>query len=128
MNNQRKGQMIILSLCLILFFTSVKIFAEDIKTIIKGLEKRETRIEATRKIEKVGKPAIKHLRQIMKDKNKDKDTKISSIILLGKLKAKEAKNDLEEVLLNDKDDFMREASVIALGNLGEKEAIPNLKK
>jgi len=124
-NNVVQGFILAILTLLLLY---VEIFSEDIKTAIKELEKKETRIEAARKIEKIGKPAIKHLRQIIKDKNKDRDTKISSIILLGKLKAKEVRLDLEEVLLKDKDEFLREASAIALGNLDEKEAIYNLKK
>lgn len=53
---------------------------------------------------------------------------MTSILLLGRIKAEGARIDLEEVLEKDKDKFCREAAAIALGRLEDKEAISKLKE
>jgi HEAT repeat protein len=101
---------------------------KDIEKAIAKLEKKETRQEAIKEIEKIGKSAGMRLRQLAKDKKKTQDSRVSAIILLGRMKAEESEMDLEEILEKDNDKFCREASAIALGNLGNKKAIPKLKQ
>ena len=100
----------------------------EIKKSVMKLERKETRQEAIKEIKKVGKPAIIHLRKHAKDRTKDSDSRVSSIILIGKLKDIDSIIDIEEILAKDSDKYCREASAIALGNLGDKRAIQHLKK
>jgi len=110
----------------LIFFSSV-IFAGQVEKAIQKLQKKETRQEAIMEIEKIGKSVAPQLRQLAKDKEKDQDSRVSAIILLGKLKDGESGVDLEELLEKDEDKFCREASAISLGNLSDKKAIPKLK-
>jgi len=111
----------------LIFFSSV-IFAGQVEKAIQKLQKKETRQEAIMEIEKIGKSVAPQLRQLAKDKEKDQDSRVSAIILLGKLKDGESEIDLENLLEKDEDKFCREASAISLGNLNDKKAIPKLKQ
>lgn len=100
----------------------------DIKEVIERFQDPKMRQEAIKEIEKIGKPAGVHLSQIAKDRDKDQNSRVTSILLLGRIKAEEARIDLEEILEKDMDKFCREAAAIALGELQDKGAIPKLKK
>ncbi|MBN1384574.1 MAG: HEAT repeat domain-containing protein [Elusimicrobia bacterium] len=116
------------SLFIIYIVVTSVCWGADIKGAISKLHNKETRQEAIKEIEKIGKPAVAHLRQLAKDKKKDQNSRISAIVLLGRMKAEEAGTDLEEVLEKDDNKFCREASAIALGKIKNKKAIPKLKK
>ncbi|OGS19183.1 MAG: hypothetical protein A3J83_07320 [Elusimicrobia bacterium RIFOXYA2_FULL_40_6] len=118
---------IIVSLSLVLLcFSSV--IADNVDNSLRKLEKKESRARAIEELKKIGKPAVTKLKLLAKDKKKDKETRISSIILLGQLKASDAQPDLEDTLKNEENDSCREASAIALGHLDKKESIPKLKQ
>ncbi|MBU2462362.1 HEAT repeat domain-containing protein [bacterium] len=106
----------------------VEVTDNDIKEIIERLQDPKTRQEAIKEIERIGKPAGVHLSQIAKDRDKDQNSRVTSILLLGRTKAENARIDLEEILEEDKDKFCREAAAIALGESQDKEAIPKLKE
>ena len=110
----------------LIFFSSIA-FAGQVEKAIQKFQKKETRQEAINEIEKIGRPAIPHLRQLAKDKKNEQNARVSAIILLGKMKAEESVIDLENLLEKDEDKFCREASAISLGNLSDKKAIPKLK-
>ena len=103
-------------------------WSDEIGKTISKLQKKETRQEAVKEIEKIGKPAVTQLRQLAKDKKKDQNSRISAIVLLGRMNAEESGADLEKILEKDEDKLCREASAISLGNLGNKKAIPKLKQ
>lgn len=111
----------------LIFFSSV-VFAGQVENAIKKLQKKETRQEAIKEIEKIGRSAVPYLRQLAKDKKSDQNARVSAIILLGRMKAEESAVDLEGILEKDEDKFCREASAISLGNLSDKKAIPKLKQ
>ena len=102
--------------------------ADKVDRAFRKLEKQETRKEAIRDIEKIGKPAGPSLIKMAKDKSKKPNVRISAIILLGKIKDEQAREPLQEILEKDEDKFCREASAIGLGKLGDKKAIPKLKQ
>ncbi|MEW6686356.1 MAG: HEAT repeat domain-containing protein [Candidatus Edwardsbacteria bacterium] len=111
-----------------LFLFTSQSFAENARDVIGRLAKQETRQQAIAEIERLGSSAIPDLREVAKNKNQSEEMRVSCIVLLGRLKAAEAKVELEEYLLKDGNKFCREASAIALGNLGDETAIPKLKE
>jgi len=104
------------------------VYADKVDEAIRRLEDQGTRKEATRDIEKIGKPAGPSLIRTANDKSRDQNTRISAIMLLGKIKPEQARDSLEEILEKDEDKFCREASAIGLGKLEDKRAVPKLKQ
>jgi len=118
----------ILALFLIISLIVSVAYADKVDEAIRRLEGEGTRKEAIRDIEKIGKPAGPSLIRTAKDESKDQNTRISAIMLLGKIKAEQARDSLEEILEKDEDKFCREASAIGLGRLEDKRARPKLKQ
>lgn len=63
-----------------------------------------------------------------KQKLSDQDSTVrkNAVKELGKLRAKEARADLENVLLNDSDPKVRRSAARALNFIGDKQAVPSL--
>ena len=95
---------------------------------VEKLKQGEINADTLKEIEKTGKSAAKELRKLIKNKNIDKDIRVASIVLMGKIKSGEDRQDLEDILENDDNQFNREAAALALADLGSGEATPKLKK
>lgn len=113
---------------IILLFFYCFVSAMDAEEMAGKLKDKKNRESVAAEIERSGKSAVKPLREIAKDKRRHRDARIASILLLGRLKTREARADMETLLATDDDNFCREASAIALGDLGDKKAITALKE
>lgn len=70
--------------------------------------------------------AIPQIRERLNDW--DKDTKVSAIKALGKLKDFQSVSKFKDLLLTAKEQSVREAAAIALGRVGDKSSIEFLKR
>lgn len=119
---------ILQSIITVSILTGLSHAASDIEQSIEKLKKRETRSEAVKAIETKGKSAAGKLRQLIHDEKADRESRVSAIVLLGRIKSDEDRGELEGILGKDRDKFGREAAAIALGHMGDEQAIPQLKK
>ncbi|MBI5573811.1 MAG: hypothetical protein HY919_04580 [Elusimicrobia bacterium] len=83
-----------------LMFQLSTVYAGQVEKAIQKLHKNETRQEAIKEIEKIGKPAIPQLRQLAKDRKSEQNARVSAIILLGRMKAEESGIALNPVKLD----------------------------
>ncbi len=138
------GRKLIVFLLMVVFGWGF-VLADDIHRAIKKLESQATRVEGIKEVESLGDKTIPSLIQLSEDKEKDRDSRVAAIILLGRVKKQKVpqksqmslqmssddqkiKNSLETTMATDQDAFCREASALTLGNIGNKESIPKLKE
>jgi HEAT repeat protein len=130
-------KVILVMMILLMWAFVLYAYAQDVDTSIRKLSDPQTKQEGIKEIEQAGVAALPQLSTMAKDQSKNQGERIATIILLGKagnkidekdpLK-KQAREDLENILKNDQDQFAREAAALGLGYLGDKKAIPVLKE
>ncbi|MDD5354038.1 MAG: HEAT repeat domain-containing protein [bacterium] len=128
-------------------------FAENINSSISKIRNKETRQQGVKELESIGQDALPQVQEIAKDKTRNRDERITALILMGKIgknapvetgqpakgqkmagaqqmhsNRAQIRMQLEGTLKNDDDNLTREASAIALGHLKEHDAIPKLKE
>ena len=125
----KRNQMQRLILLYVISINSVCYAASpDVERMAGRLNGRQGRAQVFEDVKRMGKAGRQQLRAVMKDKTRDREARASAIVFLGRLKATEARKDLEDILDQDDEDSSREASALALGQLGDKASIPKLKK
>ena len=83
---------------ILILLTNIRIsFAagSDVEQIVNRLKDRQHRVQVFDDVKRMGKPAREQLRAIMKDKSIDREARASAIVFLGRLKATEARKELE---------------------------------
>lgn len=94
------------------------------ETLIEELAGDATRGRAMESLERMGKRAVDPLCKALKNKNTA--IRISSAVLLGRIKDPQTIKPLLETMKNDKEDEVRGLAAVALGQIGDRKVFPEL--
>ena len=112
-----------------LLSTTANLFSESKwDQTLKLLKDRKTRVEGTKQLEQMGSDIVPDLKKAAFDATEEEYVRAAAIGKLGRLKAIEYREKIEECLLSDKSRMCRITASVSLGLIGNVKSIPVLKK